>query len=310
MYYFIKGEKTTNQENCLKKKKKNKHFHLQTFLVIFLIIFYIGIGPFNSNTNVNSTDIVILNHSTEFEGFPKKNSPILPVQPVLHSITPPDYDAPYTVSLSWDQLINATSMGIFRSTTKNYSAAVEIGSSYPYNKISYIDSESTYNGKILGNTYYYFIRAFNEEGFINSNWQNVTLPRVLFNQPPEIKLSDVIFTVKSLTVLDFLIVHYKVGEDEGRTSHVMHSSTQKSEDGYYIYTNKVRIDSEGPLYYWYTGHTQTHYQLDLGNESNPLISAQDIKVTTDHFKLIVKLTVIVAEIIVAIILYKKVKNLL
>ena len=301
-----------NQENCLKKKKKKKYFYLQTLFVIFLIIFYIGVEPFNSNTNVNSTNIVKFKHSTEFEAFPKKNSPILPVQPILHPIITPDYDTPYVVSLSWDQLINATSIQIFRSTKKNYSAAVQIGYNYSYNMISHIDSEATYDGKILGNTYYYFIKAFNEDGFINSNWQNVTLPQVLFNQPLEIKLSDVIFTVKSLAKINELMVYYKVGE-EGKVSGFVFdisSSTQKSEDGYYIFTMKERIDSEGPLYYWYVGTTQTYYKIYLGNESNPLISTQDIKVTTDHFKLIVKLTVITAEIIVAIILYKKVKNLL
>ena len=215
-----------NQEKnkCLLQKKSNGYFHLKTLIVIFLIFFYIGNISFMS---VNSTYKGNFNHSTGFEAFPKKSGPILPVTPILHPIDSPNYDAPYDVSLSWDPLINATRVQIFRSNTKNYSAAVQISSDYDDSLMSYTDSRGEYDEKILGNTYYYFIKVFDEEDSINSNWQNVTLPQVLFDQPLEIKLSYVRFTVKSLANLTGLKVYYKIGEDGESTYYSMGPSSQK-----------------------------------------------------------------------------------
>lgn len=303
-----------NQENCLEKKifllKKttNKHFHLKTLFLIFLIIYCIDVVSFNSITNADSTNINENNLLTETEIFPKKNGPILPVQPFLHQITPPDYDTPYDIYLSWDLVINATIIHIFRSTTKNYSEAVLIADYISEYAIYYIDSD----GKILGNTYYYFIRAFDDhEGFIDSNWQNVTLPQVLFDQPLEIKFSDVIFTVKCNANLSELRVYIGVGEEEGNFWYrIMESSNQKSEDGNYTFSKKVRIDSEGPLFYYYKGINQANDRIYIGNTKNfPLISPQDIRITTDHFKMIVGFVAIVTFIVGYGIVKKKVKNL-
>ena len=302
-----------NQEKnkwLLKKKKSNEHIHLHNFIVIFLLISYIGTTSFNSIPNVNSTYDDKFKHSTGFETFPKNNGPILPVTPILHPIDPPNYDAPYDVSLSWEPLINATMVQIFRSITKNYSAAVQIGSNYSHHMISYVDSQGLFEETILGNTYYYFIKVFDEEDSINSNWQNVTLPQVLFEQPLEIKLSYVRFTVKSLANLSDLKVYYKIGEEGESTYYSLGSSSQKSEDGYYTFSRKITITSEGPLFYWYRGYLQASNKVYLGNQSLPLKSAENIKLTADHFILIVKLTSFTASVIVCIIVTKKTKGFL
>ena len=301
-----------NQEKnkCLLEKKSNGYFHLQTLIVIFLIIFYIGTTSFNSVIIVNSTYDVNFNHSTGFETFPKKSDPILPVTPILHPIDSPTYDAPYDVSLSWDPLINATMVQIYRSNTKNYSAAVQISSDYWHGIISYRDIQSIYDGKILGNTYYYFIKAYNEEDSINSNWQNVTLPQVLFEQPLEMKLSYVRFTVKSLANLTDLKVHYQIGEEGESTYYSLGPSSQKSEDGYYTFSRKLTIASDGPLFYWYWGGLQASNSVYLGNRTHPLKSAEDIKLTTANFLKIVDLSSIAASVIVFIIVYYKTKKYL
>ena len=301
-----------NQEKnkCLLEKKSNGYFHLQTLIVIFLIIFYNGTTSFISFMSANSTYDVNFNHSNGFETFPKKSDPILPVTPILHPIDSPTYDAPYDVSLSWDPLINATMVQIFRSNTKNYSAAVQISSDYDESLMSYTDSRGVYDEKILGNVYYYFIKAFNEEDSINSNWQNVTLPQVLFDQPLEIKLSYVRFTVKSFANLTDLKVYYKIGEEGESTYYSMGPSSQKGEDGYYTISRKITISSEGPLFYWYRGDLQAGKDVILGNRSLPLKSAEDIKLTTANFLKIVDLSSIAAGIIVFIIVYYKTKKYL
>ena len=300
-----------NQENCLEKKKcllkkkLNKHFHLKTLFVIFLILFCIDIVSFNSIMNANSTNNVKYNHLTEIEAIPKNNNPILPVQPFLHPIAPPDYDNPYDVYLSWDQVDNKLLIQIFISTTKNYSTAVLIKDNLSGYATHHIHTENYYYfEKKLGNTYYYFIKISDEEGSVNSNWQNVTLPQVLFDQPLEIKISDVTFTVKSLANLSYMRLIYWVGEETKWGPYDMESSNQKNEDGYYTFSKQRRIVSEGPLFYYYVGVNQENDIIYLGNTNNenPLISPQDIRITTDHFKLIVGFVAIVAYFLVYIIL--------
>ena len=300
-----------NQEKnkCLLQKKSKRYFHLQTLIVISLIILYIGTTSFNSFMSVNSTCNIKYKQSTGFEAFPKRSDLILPVKPILHPIDSPNYDAPYDVSLSWNPLINATKVQIFRSNSKNYSAAVQIGYNFSQYAISYVDSQGQFEGKILGETYYYFIKAFNEEASINSNWQNVTLPQVLFEQPLEIKLSYVRFTVKSLANLtDLKVYYYKIGEEGESTYYSLGPSSQKSEDGYYTISRKITFTSKGPLYYWYRGDLQGINSVNLGNRSHPLKSTEDIKLTTEHFKIIVQITSVIAVIIVEYIVKKKTKS--
>jgi len=297
------------KNKCLLQKKSNGYFHLKTLIVIFLILFYIGNTSFYSSMSGKSTYNVNFNDSTGFGAFPKKSDPILPVTPILHPIAPPTYDAPYDVSLSWDPLINATMVQIFRSTTKNYSAAIQIGSDYWHGITSYNDIQKSYNEKILGITYYYFIKAFNEENSINSNWQNVTLPQVLFEQPLEIKLSYVRFTVKSLANLtDLKVYYYMIGEEGEYTYYSLGPSSQKSEDGYYTFSRKLTLESEGPLFYWYWGGLQASNSVYLGNWTHPLKSVEDIKLTTANFLKIVDSSSIVASVIVFIIVYYKTKK--
>jgi len=251
--------------------------------------------------NANSTNNVKYNHLTEIEAIPKKNNPILPVQPFLHPIAPPDYDNPYDVYLSWDQVDNKLLIQIFISTTKNYSTAVLIMDNLSGYATYHIHTENHYYfDKYLGNTYYYFIKISDEEGSVNSNWQNVTLPQVLFDQPLEIKFSDVTFTVKSLTSLFYMALYYWVGEETELGPYHMESSNQKNEDGYYTFSRKIRIVSEGPLFYYYVGANQEYDSFYLGNinNKNPLTSPQDIRITTDHFNLILGFVAIVACILV------------
>jgi len=305
------GDKAMNQEKnkwLLKRSKSKGYFRLQTLIVLFIVIFCIGTTSFNSMRSVNSTDIDSFNHSTGFDAFPKNYCPISQDVPFLHPIDPPTYDAPYEISLTWDPLINATMIQIFRSNTKNYSTAVQLGGDYDELLPSYTDYRGLYDEKILGNTYYYVIKVYYEVGYNYSNWQNVTLPQLLFDQPLEIKLSDVRFTVKTLANLTNLKVYYKIGEEGDSTHYNMGSSSQKGEDGYYTISRKISISSKGPLFYWYRGDLQSGKDVILGTRSLPLNSTEDIKFITANFLKIVDLSSIAAAVIVLIIVQYKTKK--
>ena len=72
---------------------------------------------------------------------------------------------------------------------------------------------------------------------------------------------------------------------------------------------KRRINSEGPLFYYYIGDSQAENSIFLGDWDNPLTSPQDIKLTTYHFKIIIAIVAVIANVFVYGILKKKLKRI-